>query len=118
MIFSLTGWDHANTENRAKVLAKLSHPGIVQLYDFGDREEVRLTVQSKLTEQLSTTLFLRRDLDRNENLRASIGIAYQNECFTFELVGERNFFSDREIQSEDSIFFRIELRNLGGFDTF
>ena len=82
---------------------------------FDKREEIKFNISSRLTEELSTSFFLRRDLDEDENLRASVGLVYQNECFTFELVGERNFFNDREIDSEDTVFFRVEFKNLGSF---
>lgn len=82
--------------------------------DFGDRQEVNLRARSRLNENWSAFVSTRRDLENDDTLQSAAGITYQDECFTIELVGQRRFFSDREIDPDDSIFLRIDFKLLGG----
>jgi len=85
--------------------------------DFGDRQEVNVRAKSRLNENWSAFVSTRRDLENDDTLRSAAGISYQDECFNIELVGQRRFFSDREVEPDDSIFLRIEFKHLGGFGT-
>ena len=84
--------------------------------EIGNREEISLRADSRMTENWSGFVSGRRDLLRDKLLRAAVGITYQDECFMIQLAGERSFFSDREIENEDSIFLRFEFKHLGGFN--
>ena len=81
-----------------------------------DREEIRGRVNMRFSRYWSGFAASRRDLVEDNTLETSVGLTYQDECLQFQIIGKREFFRDREIDSEDSIFFRIVLNNLGGFD--
>ena len=83
--------------------------------DFEAREEVDIEIRSRLNENWSIFGSHRRDLEENDALRTAIGLTYQDECFLIEAVGQRRFFRDREVEPDDSIFFRVVLKHLGGF---
>lgn len=83
---------------------------------IGNREEISLRLDSQVTENWSGFVSGRRDILREELLRASVGLTYEDECFMVQIVGERSFFSDREIESSDSILVRFEFKHLGGFN--
>lgn len=83
--------------------------------DAGDREEIELRLDSQLTKNWSGFASTRYDLEQDDTLEAAVGITYQDECFLIELVGERNYFDDREIEKEDSIFLRIVFKHVGDF---
>ena len=80
-----------------------------------DREEVTVRLSSKLSENWSTFFTGRRDLENDDNLSASAGIAYQDECFRISVIGQRRWFRDREVTPDDSIFLQIEFKSLGSF---
>jgi LPS-assembly protein len=84
---------------------------------LGDREELRLRLSSRLNENWSGFVANRRDLERDDTLSTSIGLTYQDECFLIEVSGQRRFFSDREIDQDDSIFLQITFKGLGGFQS-
>ncbi len=82
--------------------------------DFGDREEIKLRLNTRLNENWSGFGFVRRDLELDDTRRVSVGVSNEDECFFIQLVGKRDFDDDREISSEDSIFVRVSFKHLGG----
>lgn len=83
--------------------------------EFDRREELRIGVRSRLTEYWSAFASHQRDLDADQSLKTEAGITYHDECFLIEAVAARSFFEDRDIEPEDSIFFRVVLKHLGEF---
>ena len=83
--------------------------------DASDREEIELRLDSQVTENWSGFASTRRDLRRDDTLEAAVGITYQDECFLIQLVGERTYFDDREIEKDDSIFLRLVFKHVGDF---
>jgi LPS-assembly protein len=84
---------------------------------FGKREEVRVRIGSQFNQYWSGFVSSRRDLRRDAWLINSVGLDYEDECFLFRIAGTRRFFVDRDIENEDSIFFQISFKHLGGLDT-
>ena len=84
---------------------------------FGKREEVRARIDSQFNQYWSGFVSTRRDLRRDASLVNSIGFDYEDECFLFRIAGTRRFFVDRDIENEDSIFFQITFKSVGGVDT-
>ncbi|MEQ8354125.1 MAG: LPS-assembly protein LptD [Kiloniellaceae bacterium] len=82
--------------------------------EFGDREELRFGISSRLTENWSVGFTHRRDLVANRALRSAVSLTYQDECFLIEGVAQRSEFRDREIEPDDSIFVRVVFKYLGG----
>jgi LPS-assembly protein len=85
--------------------------------NLDDREELNLRLRSRFNENWSGFVANRRDLEEGDTLSTSIGLTYQDECFLIEVVGQRRFFSDREIDHDNSIFLQINFKNLGGFSS-
>ncbi len=82
--------------------------------EFGDREELNWTLSSRLSQYWSAFGGLRIDLEADETRQAQIGFTYADECFQIQTVARRNFFSDREIKPEDSVFVNFVFKYLGG----
>ena len=92
--------------------------GVVQSGDdVAGREELTVAVRSKLSEYWSAFVAHRRNLLTDDSLSTEAGVSYQDECFLIDVIAQRSFFSDREIEPEDSIFLRIGLKHLGQFGT-
>lgn len=83
--------------------------------EFKSREELRINVRSRLSEYWSAFASHQRDLEGDQSLSTGAGITYQDECCFIEAVAARSFFNDRDIEPEDSIFFRVILKHLGEF---
>ena len=84
---------------------------------FEDREEIFLRFNSRLTNNWSAFVTHRRDIFESQTLSTSIGLTYEDECFEIRTVAARTEFRDAEITPEDSIFFTINFKHLGGFST-
>ena len=85
-----------------------------QTNEFGDREELNWTLNSRLSRYWSAFGGQRIDLVENITLQSRIGLVYADECFYIQAVFERSKFSDREIEPEDSVFVNIVFKYLGG----
>ncbi|MCH8001076.1 MAG: LPS assembly protein LptD, partial [Proteobacteria bacterium] len=85
-----------------------------QTNEFGDREELNWTLNSRLSRYWSAFGGQRIDLVKNIALQSRIGLVYADECLYIQAVFERSEFSDREIEPEDSVFINIVFKYLGG----
>lgn len=85
--------------------------------EFDDREEVTVRVSSQLSQYWSTFASHRRDLDEKSSLETRVGLTYQDECFLIEGIAERTFFTDRDLEPEDTFAVRFVFKHLGGFST-
>ena len=85
-----------------------------QTDEFGDREELNWTLNSRLSRYWSAFGGQRIDLVETIALQSRIGLIYADECCYIQGVFERSEFSDREIEPEDSIFVNIVFKYLGG----
>ena len=84
-----------------------------QADEFGGREELNWTLYSRLSKYWSVYGGLRVDLEARETREARIGLTYNDECFLLQAVGRRSFFSDREIEPEDSVYVNFVFKLLG-----
>lgn len=80
------------------------------------REELNWRLSSRLTENWTVFGGSRQDFEGNNTLEAHFGIGYEDECFQIQFTGQRDFFSDREIKAEDSVFLKVVFKHLGGVD--
>jgi LPS-assembly protein len=78
-----------------------------------DVQEIAAAVSSHFSDYWTATASIRRDLEANETRRFTAGLFYEDECFTFGVDFRRDFTSDRDLESGDSIFVVLSLRNLG-----
>ncbi|MDB3952364.1 LPS assembly protein LptD [Alphaproteobacteria bacterium] len=78
------------------------------------REEIKASISSQITRFWSLKGSTHRDLNANDgSLRHSIGLQYEDECFTFDITGTRSFIRDADIRPSDSILFKFILKHLG-----
>ena len=82
--------------------------------EFGDREELNWTLNSRLSRYWSAFGGQRIDLVEDLALQSRIGLTYADECCYIQAVFERSEFSDREIEPEDSFFINVVFKYLGG----
>ncbi len=87
------------------------------LSSLEDREEITVRLQSRMNENWTAFFSGRRDLENDDNLSASAGFTYRDECFEISVIGQRRWFRDREVEPDDSIFLQINLKHLGGFSS-
>jgi LPS-assembly protein len=85
-----------------------------QTDEFGEREELNWTLNSRLSRYWSAFGGQRIDLVQNLTLQSRIGLVYADECCYIQAVFERSEFSDREIEPEDSFFVNVVFKYLGG----
>lgn len=87
--------------------------------EYGTREEIYGSLTNKISKYWSSSLNGRYRMSAPEGSVSYGGkIDYTDECTTFSLNLSRSFSEDRDIKPNDTITFRVELKNLGGFDLY
>ena len=84
--------------------------------EFEDREEVTWLLRSQVSRYWSLFGGQLYDLGERELRQIQVGASYADECLVFSATAQRNFFSDREIEPENTFFFTVVLKHLGGFE--
>lgn len=85
--------------------------------EFDDREELTVRVGTQFSEYWSAFASHRRDLEEKSSLETRFGLTYQDECFLIEGIAERTFFTDRDLEPEDTFAVRFVFKHLGGIST-
>ena len=96
----------------------------ILIEDLEDLEEVRAGGRVQLARYWSAfgsaivDLTSRREdplneADGFEPVRHRIGVAYEDECFAFELTWRRDYTQDRDFRSGSTFLVRLALKNLG-----
>ena len=95
--------------------------GLVRYFSFDDSlrrpgpsEEVQLSSQIRLTNHWSLLYNVRRDIDRDVNLREEIGLRYNDFCTDFAILYQRENVNVGNLGPSESIQFRVTLFTLGG----
>lgn len=86
----------------------------VETSGFANREEMVASAISKFTRFWSADASLRRNLTGSGGTVSwGSGITYEDECFLFTTRYGRTFTRDREVEPDDTVIFRVLLKNLG-----
>ena len=88
--------------------------------NFGNREQLDLSVNLRLNKYWSTSARLVQDFSNSSNRTriSSLGFAYSDECFTFGIEYERRDLRDADIEPEDRVTLRINFKHLGSVESF
>ncbi|HEX2751793.1 MAG TPA: LPS-assembly protein LptD, partial [Alphaproteobacteria bacterium] len=82
------------------------------------REQMELGGSYRLTPEWTASAYTLADLGQEPGLRkASLGIFYADECFTFGIDGTRNLIRETSGESGTVIMMRIGLKNIGEIST-
>lgn len=82
------------------------------------REQFQAEGVYKLTKYWSVNAYALHDLGQEPGLRkASAGVTYQDECFTFSLQGQRNLINEASGENGTVLMARIGLKNIGEIST-
>lgn len=81
-----------------------------------DREEIQTQGAVQLTEHWSAFGHLRLDIERDARLSNSLGLRYADDCFALSVTYTETFVRDRDIQPDERVMLRFELKHLGAFN--
>ena len=81
-----------------------------------DRQEIQANGSIALTEHWSLLGQIRYDLELEERVTDSIGIKYHDDCFALSVSYNETFIRDRDIEPDEQVLLRFELKHLGAFD--
>lgn len=78
-------------------------------------EELSGRLQFKITDNISTSYNLTRDLDQNVTRSQAFGLRYRDDCLIMEIRYIDQNFPNDALRNDANIEFRISLLTLGGF---
>jgi LPS-assembly protein len=84
---------------------------------IGNSEYLESNIDLNLTNTTELSFSNKRNLITNSSEFYSLSYNYLNDCLKAGLVYRREFYTDRDIEPEDSLMFRITLTPLGGIST-
>ena len=92
----------------------------ISTVNFGNREQLDLSFNLRLNQFWSTSTRLVQDFSNaaNSTRIASLGLAYNDECFAIGLEYERRDLRDADIEPEDRVTLRINFKHLGSVESF
>jgi LPS-assembly protein len=80
----------------------------------GNGQELLGSFNLALTENWSAFTTFRYDIDGNNRISDSLGLAYSDECYALSVTYKETFVRDRDLLEDQSVFVRFELKTLGG----
>lgn len=80
------------------------------------REEIQGTIKTLLTKYWSTFGSIRYDLIDEETRTREVGVRYADDCFILSLSYKQNYIEDQDIEPDQIVMLRFELKNLGAFE--
>lgn len=82
------------------------------------REEISGAVTTYLTDNWTLTGSQSRSFAPTSGpLLTSLTLGYNDECFNFAVIGERNHTDRTDLETGDTLYVRLLFKNLGGLDT-
>lgn len=79
-----------------------------------EREEIRISAQSKINDFWTISAQTHRNFDSNGGtLFSGMRITYEDECVILTADAERRFTRDADFDPSDSIIFRVSFKHLG-----
>ncbi|MBU0725925.1 MAG: LPS assembly protein LptD [Alphaproteobacteria bacterium] len=92
----------------------LKLPQQAETVDFGDREQISAGFIAQLDRYWRFGSRAVREMGDDSGMRdVQATLAYADECFLLGVTYRREFTSDIGLEPDNSIFFRIEFKNLG-----
>ena len=79
-----------------------------------DREEISGSASFKLDENWSVLGSARYDIADTRMLSHSVGISYEDICYKGSIVYENVRFSTDDVEADERIMFRFDVRHIGG----
>ena len=92
----------------------------ISTVNFGNREQLDINFNLRLNQFWSTSTRLVQDFSNASNRTriASLGLTYNDECFTIRLDYARRDLRDADIKPEDRVTLRINFKHLGSVESF
>lgn len=87
------------------------------LLDSSRRQEIYLSLQSKITRNWSAQIFTREDLVNKKAISHGGGITYEDECAKFSFSAEKEYSADPSADNDITFYFSFFLKTLGGVGT-
>ena len=80
------------------------------------RQQVNYTAVTQITPQWSFGIYDTRNIGKDSGgLVSGAMLKYLDECFSFQIIGQRDFTERVGIDTGDTIYFQFSFRNLGDF---
>jgi LPS-assembly protein len=86
------------------------------LADGQPREEVVTAGTLAITELWSVLGNFRYDIEEAQTITDGLGVRYQDDCFRFDVIYQRSFIRDQDIEPDERFLVSMSLKYLGTYD--
>jgi len=83
---------------------------------YEDRREIQSGGSLAIAENWSIFGSMRYDLELQTPVSDSMGIRYHDDCFALSVIYSETYIRDRDIEPNEQVMLRFELKHLGAFD--
>ena len=84
---------------------------------IGDQEYVKSNIDFGINDSNKLSFSTKRDLQRNSAEYYNFSYNYLNDCLTAGLVFRREFYTDRDLEPENSLMFKITIVPFGNVNS-
>jgi len=85
--------------------------------NFGGREEVSSSINSKFTRFWKGAISGVHDIATGDSRQFKASVTYENECLALNTNASRKFYKDRDLEPSDQISFKVVLKTLGSVNS-
>ncbi len=80
-----------------------------------DREEILVGGALNITNEWALLGNLRYDLEGEQTIADGLGIRYQDDCFKLDVIYQRSFIQDQDIEPDERFLLNFTLKHLGAY---
>ncbi len=80
-----------------------------------DREEILVGGALNITNEWALLGNLRYDLEGEQTVTDGLGIRYQDDCFKLDVIYQRSFIRDQDIEPDERFLLNFTLKHLGAY---
>jgi LPS-assembly protein len=80
-----------------------------------DREEILVGGALNITNDWALLANLRYDIEGEQTITDGLGIRYQDDCFKLDVIYQRSFIRDQDIEPDERFLLNFTLKHLGAY---
>lgn len=101
--------------NYADVPGDLPTAAPVGIVTDADREEILLGGALSITNDWALLANLRYDIEGDQTITDGLGLRYQDDCFRLDIIYQRSFIRDQDIEPDQRFLVNFSLKYLGSY---
>ena len=90
-------------------------PNLTNVVNADDSEEILLAGALAITDEWWLLGNLRYDISSEQTITDGLGLRYQDDCFKIDVIYQRSFIQDQDIEPDERFLITFALKHLGEY---